>query len=210
MGRPKRAASSAFCSASASTAPGTTVSTNRLSALPSASRIRRSGARSAKPSAARRFSRAGVGAPDASSPTATGISFCRSGLSSARAATAAMWTASRRGVAYGVTAVSAAHKPADASSAASVCANDSESRASALGGSSSQSSSTRSDRRAVLMPPPRAWPVPRRPTRAVPSGSPAEPGYRGSSQQPNAPSHGCARCRRRARSPRWHPVRRAG
>ena len=121
-------------------------------------------------------------------------------------------TASRRGVAYGVTAPRSrraearrAGRPSDARRR-----TPSPSFGSAFGGSSSTNSSTSSGRGGTVAIRPaaarrrraaslRAAPRPRRPTPSAPSGSRAARGSRGSSARRCAPACGCGRCRRRAR-----------
>ena len=136
------ASASAFCRPSASVAPGTTLSRNSASALPSGARFKAGTTLASWPSAASFFSSAGVGAPLASSATATGISFCCTAWSAALSATPRTCTASRRGDANGVTTASAAARPWAFRLSASTLAKASPSLFSALGGSSSTNSST--------------------------------------------------------------------
>ena len=144
MGRCVRAWCNAFCRPSASVTPGSTVSTNSASALPSGARCSVGTAAASSPSAASFFSSAAVGWPLASSPTATGISFCRCAWSAARAATCVMCTARRRGVANGVTAALEPLRPCACSASNNCWAKAWPSFFSALGGSSSTNSSTSS------------------------------------------------------------------
>ncbi len=74
-------------------------------------RLRPATADASAPSAPRRLSNAGVGWPLASRPTATGISFCDTALSAARAATDVTCAASRRGEAKAVTTASVVANP---------------------------------------------------------------------------------------------------
>src|SRR5574343_124910 len=142
MGSLAMASSSAFCRPSASVAPGTTLSRKSASALPSGARLSCGTTEASAPSAASFLSSAGVGEPSAASATATGISFCCTARSAARAATPPTCTARRRGEAKALTAASAAARPWACSEAASTDAKDSPSFFRALGGSSSTNSST--------------------------------------------------------------------
>ena len=76
MGSFAMASSSAFCKPAASVTPGTTLSKNSASALPSGCRLSCGTTDASAPSAASFLSNAGVGAPSAVRPTATGMSFC--------------------------------------------------------------------------------------------------------------------------------------
>ncbi len=105
-------------------------------------RLRPGTAEASAPSAPRRLSSAGVGWPEASSPTATGISFCETALSAARPATCVRCAARRRGEAKGVSTEPASARPWATSCSRSTPAKASPSFFSAFGGSSSTNSST--------------------------------------------------------------------
>ncbi len=95
---------------------------------------------------------AAVGRPSASSATVAGISFCVNGWSGDTGSTWVIFTASRRGVAYGVATLAVCRKPRSRSPSASPAANASPSSFSAFGGSSSVKSSTVSAARSGSAP----------------------------------------------------------
>ena len=198
------ASAKAFCKPSASVAPRTVLSKNRASALPSKARLRPATADASAPRAWSFFSNAGVAAPVASRPTATGMSFCETALSAAWALTPLTCTAKRRGEAKSVTAASAPARPWAFRLSASTLAKASPSFFRALGGSSSTNNST--SRFWVVMfgfpafMPLRLFGAFAQSIRAAPWGSPGARGSRNSTGPRRVTGCGCDPCRRRARS----------
>src|SRR6218665_4026980 len=147
MGSLAMASSSACCRPAASVAPGTMRSLNSAWPLPSCARrsaaTAAAGSQISAPSACSFLSSAGLGWPAASSPTATGISFCCTARSGARSATALTWAARRRGAASGVTTDAVLARPRASNCSPSTAAKASPNFCSAFGGSSCTSSSTR-------------------------------------------------------------------
>ena len=195
----------AFCRPSASVAPATTWSTNRLSALPSGWRLSDGHGLGAEAQRRSFLSSAGEALPSLSKATAAGISFCSSARSAALAATPVTCTPRRRGDAKPVaTAASAPTRPAACRLATSVVGERlaqllqrlrrqfladqfDEEVLGVLRAHARLPSSFRSGRRLRR---PRPW---------APSGSRGARGSRGSSARRRAPGCGCGRCRRRVR-----------
>ena len=211
MGSFARASSRAFCKPAARVAPGTTVSKNRASALPSGARLSRGSTAASRPRAASFLSRAGVAWPSAERATLTGMSLWDTGLSAAWAATCVTCTARRRGEANAVVRLSPVARPWALRVSARVAAKASPSFFRALGGSSSTNSSiSRFFVVMVRLPSSRSGPALPRPRLWAPWGSPGGRGNPGSSGPRCGPGCGCGRCRRHARSRKWRPGRPAG